>query len=244
MASGYENETAFWRAEAERLAGENEILQARALELEAHVAVLSEKVATLAKLVFGERSEKAKAKKPAAGAPSDDANDTGSNVRGRRGQQPGSSGHGRRDYSRLETEEEVHDVPDEERCCPERGEQYTPAVAGAPGPARARQAGSARSGAGGGDAGEAHAGAQVRQADVEQVPVAGVDRSLARLGRPSDRGQVLPEGDLAGQLPGAAQDNQVVDFEAHGLELLEDDGRFHGPHLGAVEGVSDGHVVS
>ena len=126
MASGYENETAFWRAEAERLAGENEILQARVLELEAQVAVLSEKVATLAKLVFGEKSEKAKAKKPAAGAPSDDANDTGSNVRGRRGQQPGSSGHGRRDYSRLETEEEVHDVPGEERCCPECGEQYTP----------------------------------------------------------------------------------------------------------------------
>jgi hypothetical protein len=83
MAGGYENEneTALWRAGAERLAGENEVLQARLLELEAQMAVLSEKVAALAKLAFGEKSEKAKAKKPAAGAPSGDAGDTASTVR-------------------------------------------------------------------------------------------------------------------------------------------------------------------
>jgi transposase len=88
---------------------------------------LSEKVATLAKLAFGEKSERSKAKKVhAGGAPSDEATVAGSTERRRRGQQPGSPGHGRRDYSRLETEEEVHDVGVEERCCPECGAQYAP----------------------------------------------------------------------------------------------------------------------
>jgi len=44
MAS--DNDAVFWRAEAERLAAENEILQARVVDLEAQVAALSENVAT------------------------------------------------------------------------------------------------------------------------------------------------------------------------------------------------------
>lgn len=47
-----------WRAEAERLAAENIALRTRIGELEARTAVLSEKVTTLAKLVFGTSSEK------------------------------------------------------------------------------------------------------------------------------------------------------------------------------------------
>jgi len=65
MGSGGENETAFWRAEAERLAVDYERLvardaahQARVFDLEAQVAALREKVAALAKLAFGEKSEK------------------------------------------------------------------------------------------------------------------------------------------------------------------------------------------
>ena len=124
MASN--NDAAFWRAEAERLTGENAILQARVVDLEAQVAAFSEKVATLAKLAFGEKSEKSKAKEkegPSGVAPSEDG--AGPTTRRRRGQQPGSRGHGRRDYSHLETEEEVHDVPEENRCCPECGTQYS-----------------------------------------------------------------------------------------------------------------------
>jgi len=132
MGSGGENETAFWRAEAERLAVDNERLvardaahQARVFDLEAQVAALREKVAALAKLAFGEKSEKAKAKKAPAGAtPADGAPASDTTGRRKRGQQPGSRGHGRRDYSNLETEEEVHDVPREDRCCPECGAQY------------------------------------------------------------------------------------------------------------------------
>jgi hypothetical protein len=36
-----------------------------------------------------------------------------------RGQQPGSVGYGRRDYSGLETVEEIHDLPEDERVCPQ-----------------------------------------------------------------------------------------------------------------------------
>ena len=129
MSGGDENNAAFWRAEAERLAadnarltGENAALQARVADLEAQVAALSEKVATLAKLAFGEKSEKSKTKE-ASQAPTDDV--VGSTQR-RRGQQPGSRGHGRRDYSNLETEEEVHDVAKEARCCRECGAAYAP----------------------------------------------------------------------------------------------------------------------
>ncbi|MGH8917944.1 MAG: IS66 family transposase, partial [Actinomycetes bacterium] len=44
--------------------------------------------------------------------------------RRRRGQQPGSPGHGRRDYSHLPTEEQVHDIPEPERVCPRCGAGY------------------------------------------------------------------------------------------------------------------------
>lgn len=38
-----------------------------------------------------------------------------------RGQQPGSQGHGRRDYSHLPAADEVHDVPEQDRQCPRCG---------------------------------------------------------------------------------------------------------------------------
>jgi len=51
MAS--DNDAVFWRAEAERLAAENEILQARVVDLEAQVAALSEKVSVVMADVVG-----------------------------------------------------------------------------------------------------------------------------------------------------------------------------------------------
>lgn len=104
-----------WRGEAERLAAENAALRAQ-------VAALSEKVATLAKLVFGASSEKKKPAKPTT----PQADGAEGCERRRRGQQPGSAGHGRRDYSGLETVEEVHDVPADERVCPNCGADYAP----------------------------------------------------------------------------------------------------------------------
>jgi transposase len=115
-------EAAHWRGEAERLAAENAVLRARVAELEGQVAALSEKVATLAKLVFGASSEQ---QRPAESA-ADDADGGEHSERRRRGQQPGSRGHGRRDYSGLETVEEVHDVPADQRVCPDCGAPYAP----------------------------------------------------------------------------------------------------------------------
>jgi transposase len=115
----------FWRGEAERLAAENTVLRARVAELEGQVAALSEKVATLTRLVFGASSEKKEKGKPAEPEP-DDADGGGGSGRRRRGQQPGSRGHGRRDYSDLETVEEIHDVPEGDRFCPHCGAAYVP----------------------------------------------------------------------------------------------------------------------
>ncbi len=125
-----------WRIEAERLAAENAALaddvaglarenaalRARVAELEAQVAALSEQVATLARLVFGAASEKQAGTVP----PGTGTGGAETPERRRRGQQPGSPGHGRRDYSGLETIEEIHDVPADERACARCGAAYVP----------------------------------------------------------------------------------------------------------------------
>ncbi|MHB8188864.1 MAG: hypothetical protein ACYDHP_00255 [Ferrimicrobium sp.] len=97
-------EAAYWWAEAERLAGNNALLEvenaelrARVSELEGQIGALTEKVTTLAKLVFGTSSERSKPVEPRRGK------DDITGEKRPRGQQPGSTGHGRRDYSTLET---------------------------------------------------------------------------------------------------------------------------------------------
>jgi len=127
-------EAEHWRGEAERLRGEVDLLAAENAALRAQVAALSEKLVTLAKLVFGASSEKKKpAKPPADGGAGGKGGAGGAGGKGGagsgrrpRGQQPGSAGHGRRDYSHLETVEEVHDVPAGERLCPLCGSEYAP----------------------------------------------------------------------------------------------------------------------
>ena len=114
-----------WRAEAERLAGENAALRARVGELEGQVAALMERVATLSRLAFGKSSEK---KPKRAGSEPSEGEQTAddSDATRRRGQRPGSAGHGRRDYSHLPTTEVLHDVPAAERSCPRCGAGYVP----------------------------------------------------------------------------------------------------------------------
>lgn len=128
VAGGRGSEAEHWRAEAERLAADNARLEAdnaalrsRVAELEGQVVALSERVATLAKLVFGDSTEKKTQARPAMGG---DAEHREGGQRRRRGQRPGSTGHGRRDYSGLETEEEIHDVDKGDRVCPECGAPY------------------------------------------------------------------------------------------------------------------------
>ena len=122
-----------WRAQAEQSGAEAAQLRDRVVELEGQVGALTEKVAELARLAFGKSSEKQTARQAYEQTPGGGGLD-GAGVgqqagqppgRGR-GQQKGSRGHGRRDYSHLPTEEQVRDVPEAERVCPRCGAGYVP----------------------------------------------------------------------------------------------------------------------
>jgi transposase len=116
-----------WRAEARRLADENMALRKRMTDLEGQVAALAEKVATYARMLFGDSSERSKPKnKPTPGPGQGGQNQDGDDPAGQRGQRRGSRGHGRRDYSDLDTEEQVHDLLPEQRTCPTCGTAYEP----------------------------------------------------------------------------------------------------------------------
>ena len=90
------------------------------MELDVRVAELSEQVAVLSRMVFGRSSEKASpiADRGAGAGEPDRPDARGCGDRGEpertRGQRPGSS---RRDYSHLDTREEIHDVPADQRVC-------------------------------------------------------------------------------------------------------------------------------
>lgn len=139
-----DSQLAYWRAEAERWraeaawlraeverwraeAGEAERLRAQVAELQGQVTALTERVSTLAGLLFGTSSEKSRdSARTGASASSSQPEPGPDGQRRRRGQQPGASGHGRRDYSQLPTEEQVHDVGEDERVCPRCGAPYAP----------------------------------------------------------------------------------------------------------------------
>jgi transposase len=105
-----------WRDEALRLTEENTALLGRVAGLEGQVGALAEKVATYARMLFGDSSESRRKKRPTPGQGQGEAG-RGAQRRGR-GQRRGGRGHGRRDYSGLDTEEQVHDLPPERRTCP------------------------------------------------------------------------------------------------------------------------------
>lgn len=95
-------EARYWRA-----------LHAQAVErikaLEAEVQALRAEVRELKARLYNRKSERSQPA-PATGKPG---------VSGRsRGQQPGATGHGRRDYSHLPAQEEIHALPETERVCP------------------------------------------------------------------------------------------------------------------------------
>jgi len=128
-----------WRVKARSLAADNKRLvkelatcKTRVVDLEGQLDVAREKIATLSKICFGVSSEKKKEKNEPEGAPGEASGEPTvlgrppDDGRRRRGQQPGSTGHGRRDYSGLKTEEVVHDVGEDERCCPDCGAAYEP----------------------------------------------------------------------------------------------------------------------
>jgi transposase len=116
-------------ADKKRLGAELEASKARVVDLEGQLIVATERIATLSRMCFGTSSEKRES--PAVASPVEPGDEsehasTPEGERRRRGQQVGSTGHGRRDYSALETEEVLHDLLEDERRCPNCGAPYDP----------------------------------------------------------------------------------------------------------------------
>ena len=113
-----------WRERALRAEAENVLLKERLAVAETRLVELGEQVAVLSRMLFGRSSEKT-----ATGAGPDPVDDGAQTRPGggdwassaaeapKRGQRPGGKGHGRRDYSHLDTREETHDVPEDQRTC-------------------------------------------------------------------------------------------------------------------------------
>jgi len=121
-------DVAYWRERAVLAEGRLAVAEERLASAEARVLELAEQVAVLSRMLFGQSSEKTGPRQPGDRAgddrPGDSGQPGGSGQAGRRGQRPGGKGHGRRDYSGLETREEIHDVPDGQRTCPECGQAF------------------------------------------------------------------------------------------------------------------------
>jgi len=114
-------DVAYWRARAERL-------EAELADANARIAKLTEQVATLSRMMFGRSSERGgrgggvgdpdcELDDEAATESSDGQASDSDKPKQSKGQQRGSRGHGRRDYSHLPTVEIVHDVALAQRCC-------------------------------------------------------------------------------------------------------------------------------
>ena len=132
-AQRWQAEAQRWEVEAQRLDGDNVGLRAQVGELEGQVAALKETVATLSRALYGDSSEKQPKQQPEPERTSaDDTAETGDASGGaqgpsdkrRRGQQPGSRGHGRRDYSHLPADEHVHEPDPNTLVCPSCGAAY------------------------------------------------------------------------------------------------------------------------
>jgi transposase len=126
-------EVGIWRERALRAEGRLDEAVERLAGAEARILELAEQVAVLSRMLVGRSLEKT-----SPGGPGDRAGGggladpavapgpTGSDgdERAGRGQRRGSKGHGRRDYSRLQTREEIHDVADGQRVCSGCGQPF------------------------------------------------------------------------------------------------------------------------
>jgi transposase len=124
-------EVTSWRERAERAEERAEVAEQRAERAEARVEELAEQVAVLSRMLFGRSSEKGSAGagdaqgSAGSGEQAGASGGTGGDDRPKRGQRPGSKGHGRRDYSHLRSREEIHDVPPGQRVCTGCGREFT-----------------------------------------------------------------------------------------------------------------------
>lgn len=102
----YKHQAHYWEAQFGRLKTREKALQS---ELEEAYAKLRKREHQL----FGRRSEKNTKK-----LNTNPASTLSIEAKKKRGQQPGSKGHGRRDHSHLPQIEETHELPSDERNCP------------------------------------------------------------------------------------------------------------------------------
>lgn len=101
----------YWQAQYERLLK-------READLKAQVATHEATIRDLKQRLYGKKSEKASgAERVGESKPAS---------RRKRGQQPGSPGHGRSDRSALPVVDEIHDLDAAAACCPSCGEPFWP----------------------------------------------------------------------------------------------------------------------
>jgi len=103
--SKLKSEKAYWRAMHSKAIERESKLKEEKAELEAKLKLRE-------KQLFGRKSEKK------SGKPEKDKHNSKKNPRG---QQPGSKGHGRRDYSHLDSNTEILCLPENECTCPNCG---------------------------------------------------------------------------------------------------------------------------
>jgi len=98
----------YYKSLHERSKAREELQKQEIQQLNARIRYLEQKL-------YGRKSEKSSSseKNTSASSPNDDPS------KRKRGQQPGSSGHGRRDYSHLPVHEEIHEL--DEAICPKCG---------------------------------------------------------------------------------------------------------------------------
>ena len=104
-------EANYWKAQHERLLEREAALKA---EVEAHLATIRD----LKQRLYGTKSEKSSG--------TDSTGESKPASTRKRGQQPGSKGHGRSDRSTLPVVEEVHDLREAAKYCPACGEAFVP----------------------------------------------------------------------------------------------------------------------
>ena len=87
--------------------------QSREAELKSRIETLQAQVRDLRQRLFGRKTEKSSAQSEQQSKPPQSKRP--------RGQQPGSRGHGRVDFSHLPAREEVRELSEAQRCCPNCG---------------------------------------------------------------------------------------------------------------------------
>jgi transposase len=105
-------ERGYWKSLYERTKAHEAPLKERIKELEAKLKLREQQL-------FGRKTEQNKGESEQQTPPTHEP-------ARKRGQQPGSKGHGRKRHEHLPVREELYELPSEEQCCPDCGLPYVP----------------------------------------------------------------------------------------------------------------------